>query len=100
LDIDASGWTGTASETILIRAKDDTKVTCVRVVIHNGNGTIHEQGEAVQSEADDLLWIYTTTTEMTATPGLLLDASAYELPGNMGTSSVQLNQGDFAVIGS
>jgi hypothetical protein len=37
-----------------------------------------------------LLWIYTTTAEVTATPGLLLDASAYDLPGHFGASSVPL----------
>lgn len=92
-EIDASGWTGTAGQTILIRAEDDTKVTRVHVVIHNGNGTIHEQGEAVQSESDASLWTYTTRTEVTATAGLLLDASAYDLPGNSGTASVAWNEG-------
>jgi len=91
LDINTSGWTGKVGQTILIRAEDDTKVTRVGVVIHNGNGTLHEQGEAVQSEIDDLLWIYTTTTLTPLDPAPLVEAKAYDLPGNFGAASIQLS---------
>jgi hypothetical protein len=90
LDINASGWTGQIGQRILIRAEDDTKVTHVRVVIHNGNGTIHEQGEAVQSEIDNLLWTYTITTFTPMNPAPIVEAKAYDLPGNFGAATVQL----------
>lgn len=90
LELNASGWTGQAGQTVRIKAQDDTQVTRVNVVIHN-NGTILEQGEAVRSESDGLLWTYVTTSQVTAAPGLLLDANAYDLPGNFGSSSVSLN---------
>ena len=90
LHIDAEGWSGEIGQTVKISAQDDTEVTRVKVVIHN-NGTILEQGEAVRSEVDGLMWTYVTTTQITAAPGLVLDANAYDLPGNFGSSSISLN---------
>ena len=66
------------------------KVTRVTVVIHN-NGIILEQGEAVRSAIDDSLWTYVTTTQVPPAQGLLLDANAYDMPGNFGASSVAMN---------
>ena len=91
LALDAGGWTGEIGQTIHIEAQDDTKVTRVTVVIHN-NGAILEQGEAVQSGTGGSLWTYVTTTQMTPAGGILLDANAYDLPGNFGSSSVAMNQ--------
>ena len=90
LEIDTNGWTGQSGHTIHIKAQDDTKVTRVSVIIHN-NGTVLEQGEAVPSEYDGLMWSYTTTTDINSAPGVLLDANAYDLPGNFGALSVSLN---------
>jgi hypothetical protein len=78
LELNTEGWTGGVGHTIRIKATDDTQVTRVRVVIHNSNGNILEQGEAVQSQTDGLLWTYVTTTNLIGTPGLQLDANAYE----------------------
>ena len=90
LSIDASAWTGQTGQTILVKAIDDTKVTNVRVVIHN-NGTILEQGEAVPATNDGLTWIYTTTTNVSTFPAPVLDANAHDMAGNIGSSSIQLN---------
>jgi len=90
LSVDASGWGGQSGKTIRIKAQDDTLVTRVTVIIHN-NGTVLEQGEAVPSESDGLLWTYVTTTNVAPAPCVLLDANAYDLPGNFSASSVSLN---------
>lgn len=90
LSINANGWSGQSGHTIAIKAKDDTKVTSVRVVIHN-NGTILEEGEAIPSNQDGLLWTYITTTNVAAAPGILLDANAYDLAGNFGAQSIPMN---------
>jgi hypothetical protein len=90
LELNTGGWTGGIGHTIRIQAQDDTKVTSVSVVIHS-NGDILEQGEAVPSEMDSLLWTYVTTTDVRGTPGLQLDANAYDLPGNFGATSISLN---------
>ena len=93
LDIDISGWTGQIGQTINVKAQDDMKVTSVQVMIRESNGTATalEQGEAVQSEIDGLMWAYTTTTLVPMTPGTRLDASARDLPGNIGGSPLELN---------
>ena len=75
-------------QTICIDTQDDTKVTRVTVVIHH-NGTILEQGEAVPSATDGSLWIYVTTTDVPTSPAPLLDANAYDMPGNFGAMSYQ-----------
>jgi hypothetical protein len=90
LELNTSAWTGQSGQTVQIRAQDDTKVTRVEVVIHN-NGTILEQGEAVRSEADGLLWTYITTTNVPTSPAPRLNANAYDMAGNFGAKSYQLN---------
>ena len=93
LELDISGWTGQIGQTIRVKAQDDTKVVSVRVMIRENNATAIalEQGEAVQSETDGLLWTYTTTTVVPMTPGTRLDAFAQDLPGNIGGNSMELN---------
>ncbi len=90
LDINTDGWTGGIGHNIRIKATDDTGVTSVRVVIHQ-DGNILEQGEAVRSQTDGLLWTSATTTNLMGTPNLQLDANAYDLPGNFGASSVSVS---------
>ena len=90
LEINTDGWTGGIGHNIRIKATDDTKVTRVRVVIHQ-DGNILEQGDAAHSETDGLMWTYVTTTNLMGTSGLQLDANAYDLPGNVGASSVSLS---------
>ena len=90
LSIDSSEWTGQVGQTIRIKAKDDVKVTSVRVVIHN-NGTILEEGDAVPAEDNVLLWSYITRTVVTPAQGLLLDANVYDMPGNFVATSVPMN---------
>ena len=90
LSVNAQGYTGKSGQTIHVKAEDDTQVTHVRVVIHD-NGTILEEGEAVQSETDGLLWTYTTTSIVPMSPALILDANAYDLAGNFGATSISLN---------
>src|SRR5688500_15515920 len=93
LDIDISGWTGQIGQTINVKAQDNVNVTSVQMMIreNNGSATTLEQGEAVQSEIDGLMWAYTTTTLVPMTAGTRLDASARDLPRNIGGSPLELN---------
>ena len=50
-----------------------------------------EEGDAVPSEKDGLLWVYTTQTLVMQNPGTPLDANAYDLPGNFGASALELS---------
>lgn len=65
---------------IRIQARDNIQVASVRVIIDNADGTIYEQGEAVQS--DGLWWSYTTQSQVSQTPTSRIVATAQELPGN------------------
>ena len=59
---------------------DDTKVVKVTVNIQNGDGTVVEEGEAVQVEG--LWWSYTTTAAVTDLETAMLNATAQDTPGN------------------
>jgi hypothetical protein len=58
---------------------------------NNSTTTPLEEGDAVPSETDGLLWVYTTTTTVPQTPGTHLDAYAYDLAGNFGANALELN---------
>jgi hypothetical protein len=83
LAIDLRGWGLGIGRTIQVRAKDDFMVLGVRLVVREGD-CILEEGEAVQSEENDLLWNYTTRSVIARKHGLTVDAFAYDLPGNVG----------------
>jgi hypothetical protein len=89
LDIDISNWTGQVGETIHVKAKDDTKVTSVHLIFRNSD-IIVEEGDAVQSDTDGLLWIYTTQTVAPNVSPLFLAATARDMPGNIGAQTKQL----------
>jgi hypothetical protein len=90
LDIDASHWSGQVGDQIRIRAKDDCKVVSVRLIIRPNSEDYDalDGGEAVQSATDGLLWIFTATKPVQVTPGMQLDAYAYDLPGHCGLDSI------------
>lgn len=89
LDIDIHGWTCKIGQTLLIKAIDNLLVLSVHLVIRKGE-TIVEEGNAEQSELDGLIWRYTLQTPVERKPGLILDAYAYDLPGNVGQLSIEL----------
>lgn len=79
-EIDLSGWTGQAGESIHIMALDDVMVRRVRVMMADEQGVLIEQGEAVQMDA--LWWVYTTTQAASGRPNVI--AIAQDLPGHIG----------------
>lgn len=89
LDIDIRGWDHQVSQGILIRARDNFMILSVRLVIRNVD-EILEEGEAEQSPLDGLIWKYTTQTPVMRQPGIVLEAFAYDLPGNIGKYSIEL----------
>jgi len=93
LDIDISRWTGQIGQEIRVKAQDNVQVSSVRVMIRtsNSSSTAIEEGEAVQSEIDGLLWTYVTKTLVPMVPGTHLDVMVKDLPGNNGGSSLELN---------
>lgn len=89
LDVDLRDWSEGVGQKIHIQAKDNFMVLNVRLVIREGD-CILEEGEAVQSVSNSLVWTYTTKTYVAREPGLTLDAFAYDLPGNVGAYQVEL----------
>jgi len=90
MEIDPSNWKGEVGQEIRLKAQDNVTVTRVNVAIRGDAGVI-EEGEAVQSETDGLLWIYKPQTATSPTARLHIDAYAHDLPGNMGELHLQVN---------
>lgn len=82
LEIDASNWNGQVGQSINIKAQDDTRVDSVQVVIRGDNDVLYEEGQAVPSGTDRLLWVYTTTAQVPSESSYRVIATVKDLPGN------------------
>jgi hypothetical protein len=92
LEVDLSQWTRKAGQTLLIKAIDNMMVLSVRVQIFDDRDSENafEEGEAVQSEMDALLWTYTVRNPLRRRAGTRLDVFAMDLPGNIGGYSLEI----------
>lgn len=81
--IDTRAYKGVAGDKIVVRAKDDFKVTGVRVEIYAADGTLLEEGEAV-SDIYDLDWTYSSTQTNSLLTGTVIKAIATDIPNNEG----------------
>ena len=82
LQIDVDEWTGRVGQTIRVKARDNVRVERVWLVIRDVWEKVLEMGEAVQSEPGSPWWNYTTTAVVPMTPFPLVEAIAWDLPGN------------------
>lgn len=80
--VNVSNYTGKPGETIEMEVTDDFRVAAVKVAIYNPDGSIVEQGDAVQ-QTNELKWIYTTTETNDSLSGDKIVIRAFDLPGNM-----------------
>ncbi|MDR0603005.1 MAG: hypothetical protein LBG80_01710, partial [Bacteroidales bacterium] len=71
-----------------IIATDDFAVKSVHVQITYVDGTLIEEGEAVNKVKN--LWIYTATTNNRELTGNSIVITAYDLPGNLATEELNL----------
>jgi hypothetical protein len=78
--IDLSEYGGNVGDRIRIIARDDFAVKTVTVRIINPDGSIVEEGNAVQSVS--ALWIYTATQYNESLDGDKIIVTASDLPGN------------------
>lgn len=80
-EIDISQYTGSVNSTIKIRVTDDFEVKTVHVNITNSDGSLVEEGGAVQ-EPDGIHWVYTATAENVSLDGDKISVSATDRPSN------------------
>ena len=83
-EVNLSGYTGQAGETISVRAYDDFEVTNVTVSIREAGGQEVESGAAVQNPPDSGRWVYTTHQAVADASGVTVTATASDRPGNTG----------------
>ena len=90
MGIDAINYHGRLSDTITVRAKDDFKVVSVLVSIYNVEGSLIEQGYALQ-QGNELDWLYCATRENTTLTGSKIKAIVKDLPGNIGSLEIAID---------
>lgn len=83
--IDLSGYTGQIGDTIRVRAYDDFKVASVTVHIYNADGSLVEEGNAVENGLD---WVYTATQMNADLSGDKIVVRATDIPNNL-TESIK-----------
>lgn len=80
--IDLLGYSGAVGDSIRVRVIDDFKVVQVQVIIYNADGSVVEQGDALQ-QANGLDWLYTATAANPTTSGDRIVIRASDKPGNI-----------------
>lgn len=80
-------YRGVAGDKITIRAKDDFRVTEVRVEIYAADQTLLESGEATL-HTNFVDWAYTATQANSLPAGTTIKAIATDVPGNEGALEV------------
>ncbi|MDR1171716.1 MAG: hypothetical protein LBL24_04605 [Bacteroidales bacterium] len=81
--VDLSQYTGAAGDEIRIEVSDDFAVKSVHVQITNADGSLVEEGDAVNSAG--FLWIYAATQNNESLTGDRILVTASDLPGNITT---------------
>lgn len=82
LEINVDNWNGKIGQTIRIKARETVMVVRVKLVIRDAQENVLEAGDAVQSEEGSSWWNYTTQSEIKMTPFPIVEATAWDLPGN------------------
>jgi len=83
-EVDLTHYKGALGDTIRVRATDDFRVTQVQVSIVNADGSVVEEGNAVQ-QANGIDWLYTATVANESLAGDKIVVRASDKPGNITT---------------
>lgn len=88
-EIDVSGYTGQPGQVIKIKVTDDFKVKTVKLTIQNEDGSLVEEGDAVQlgNSAD---WTYTATAPNANLTMDKITVTATDNPANLTTEEKTL----------
>jgi hypothetical protein len=87
--IDVSGYGGKPGDVIRIEVTDDFAVKEVKVVISNADGSVVEEGFAVQ-EAAGYEWTYVATAVNDSLQGDRIEIFASDMPGNISEKMTEL----------
>ena len=77
-----TNYHGAVDDTIRVRVTDDFKVEQAQVSVLNSDGTLAEEGNAVQQD-NEIDWVYTATVANEATEGDKIVVRATDRPGNI-----------------
>jgi hypothetical protein len=89
-EIRTTEYTGAPGDVIKIKAVDDFKVMKVLVSITDSNGTLIEEGEAVQYFNRPTFWKYHITTTNPGVKGTRIHVTAFDRPKNKGVLEIVL----------
>jgi hypothetical protein len=78
--IDLSSYTGNPGDTIKVMVTDDFQVVSVSVTIENADGSLVEEGSAVDNGGE---WIYTATSSNPDLSGDKITVKALDHPANL-----------------
>jgi hypothetical protein len=84
----ATGYRGVVGDTIIVQAKDDFKVSHVKVAIYNSANELIEEGPCVV--VDKRSWGYTVSQANASVSGTTIKATAFDIPENEGSLEVTL----------
>jgi hypothetical protein len=82
-EITTDAYNGTIGSKIRVTATDDFMVKSVDVKIAKADGTLIEEGAAVQDATNELYWWYTATQANASISGCKITATAKDLPANV-----------------
>lgn len=80
-EVNLKEYKGEIGDVITIRVSDDFKVQEVKISIHNPNGTLVEEGNAVLQHGG-VDWKYEATAVNDSMEGDKISIAAYDTPGN------------------
>lgn len=86
---DFGNYTGAVGEELRVSVIDNFKVVRVAFRILSSTDEVLEEGEALQA-ANELDWLYTSTTAQGSISGAKVEVSAWDLPGNKSNLTVEL----------
>lgn len=87
-EIDTGNYHGQSGDYLIIDATDDFRVIAVKICIHNANGHLIEQGDAIMQI--NTSWLYSVTIANESFAGSRITATAIDLPGNKTSLTVTL----------
>ena len=81
-ELDLSKYMGKVGDTILISATDDVGVVRVEVRLTETDGSLIEQGQAIEMSAGSGDWAYIATTLISTGANIRIEVEAYDRPGH------------------